>query len=55
MVGRLGVGLDNIDIAAARAHSITVTAARNANAIAVAEYVLAAILHMEQADFASSH
>jgi D-3-phosphoglycerate dehydrogenase len=45
VVGRLGVGLDNIDIAAARARGITVTAARNANAIAVAECVLAAMLH----------
>jgi D-3-phosphoglycerate dehydrogenase len=46
VVGRLGVGLDNIDLEAARARSITVTAARNANAIAVAEYVLAAMLHI---------
>src|SRR5438874_13706432 len=45
VVGRLGVGLDNIDLEAARARSITVTTARNANAIAVAEYVLAATLH----------
>lgn len=46
VIGRLGVGLDNIDLAAARTRSITVTAARNANAIAVAEYVLAAMLHI---------
>ncbi len=46
VVGRLGVGLDNIDLTAARARSITVTSARNANAIAVAEYVLAAMLHI---------
>ncbi len=45
VVGRLGVGLDNIDLAATRARGIIVTAGRNANAIAVAEYVLAAILH----------
>jgi D-3-phosphoglycerate dehydrogenase len=45
VVGRLGVGLDNIDMGAARARGVTVTAARNANAIAVAEYVLAAMLH----------
>lgn len=37
MVGRLGVGLDNIDLEAARTRGITVTAARNANAIAVVE------------------
>lgn len=46
VVGRLGVGLDNIDLAAARTRGVTVTAARNANAIAVAEYVLAAMLHV---------
>lgn len=46
VVGRLGVGLDNIDLAAARERSVAVTSARNANAIAVAEYVLAAMLHI---------
>lgn len=46
VIGRLGVGLDNIDLAAARARNIVVTAGRNANAIAVAEYVLAAMLHI---------
>ncbi len=46
VIGRLGVGLDNIDLEAARARGITVTSARNANAIAVAEYVLAAMLHI---------
>ncbi len=45
VVGRLGVGLDNIDLATARARNVTVTAARNANAIAVAEYVMGALLH----------
>ena len=45
VIGRLGVGLDNIDLAEARKRGITVTAARNANAIAVAEYVMAAVLH----------
>lgn len=46
VVGRLGVGLDNIDLEGARTRGITVTAARNANAIAVAEYVMAAMLHI---------
>src|SRR5579875_928741 len=45
VIGRLGVGLDNIDLAAARQRGIVVTAGRNANAIAVAEYVVAALLH----------
>ncbi len=44
VVGRLGVGLDNIDLAAARARGIPVIAAKNANAAAVVEYVFAAML-----------
>ncbi|MGI9049531.1 MAG: hydroxyacid dehydrogenase [Rubrobacteraceae bacterium] len=43
-VGRLGVGLDNIDLDIARARGIPVVFARNANAVAVAEYVMAAML-----------
>ncbi len=39
-VGRLGVGLDNIDLAACQAHDIAVLPAIGANAISVAEYVL---------------
>ena len=45
VIGRLGVGLDNIDIPEARKRGIVITAGRNANAIAVAEYVMAAMLH----------
>lgn len=44
VVGRLGVGLDNIDIAACKQSGVTVVFARNANAISVAEYVFAAML-----------
>ena len=44
-IGRLGVGLDNIDLAAARDRRISVIYARNANAVSVAEYVITAILH----------
>ena len=43
VVGRLGVGLDNIDLAATREAGIKVVFARNANAISVAEYVFAAM------------
>ena len=43
-VGRLGVGLDNIDLDSARARNVPVVFARNANAVAVAEYVVAAML-----------
>jgi (S)-sulfolactate dehydrogenase len=40
VVGRLGVGLDNIDVAACRARGIEVIPATGANALAVAEYVV---------------
>ncbi|MGP4041117.1 hydroxyacid dehydrogenase [Gracilibacillus sp. D59] len=44
VIGRLGVGLDNIDIQACKEKGITVVYAQNANAISVAEYVMSAIL-----------
>jgi (S)-sulfolactate dehydrogenase len=44
VVGRLGVGLDNIDVGACKARGIAVLAARGANDIAVAEYVITAAL-----------
>lgn len=44
VVGRLGVGLDNIDLAAARERGLPVVFARAANAVSVAEYVCAAML-----------
>jgi (S)-sulfolactate dehydrogenase len=40
-VGRLGVGLDNIDVPACSARGIEVIPATGANALAVAEYVIA--------------
>ncbi len=40
VVGRLGVGLDNIDTAACSARGIEVIAATGANAVSVAEYVV---------------
>lgn len=40
VVGRLGVGLDNIDVAACRARGVEVIPATGANALAVAEYVI---------------
>ena len=40
-VGRLGVGLDNIDLAACEARGIAVFPATGANNVAVAEYVIA--------------
>jgi (S)-sulfolactate dehydrogenase len=43
-VGRLGVGLDNIDVAACEARGIAVHPATGANDLSVAEYVLTAVL-----------
>lgn len=43
-VGRLGVGLDNIDVPACQARDIAVLPATGANARAVAEYVIATAL-----------
>jgi len=40
VVGRLGVGLDNIDVPACEARGIEVIPATGANALAVAEYVI---------------
>ncbi len=44
VIGRLGVGLDNIDLIGASERNIPVVSARNANATSVAEYVIAAML-----------
>ena len=41
VVGRLGVGLDNIDVAACEARGIEVCSARGANATSVSEYGIA--------------
>lgn len=44
VVGRLGVGLDNIDLQACAARNITVCPAIGANAVSVAEYVIGSAL-----------
>ena len=44
VIGRLGVGLERIDLAACAARGIEVCPARGANAVAVAEYVIASML-----------
>lgn len=44
VIGRLGVGLDNIDLEAAKARNMPVISAKNANATSVAEYVMAAMM-----------
>ncbi len=43
-VGRLGVGLDNIDVTACEGRSVAVLPATGANAVSVAEYVVTALL-----------
>ena len=53
-VGRLGVGLDNIDLAECRARGIAVYPATGANARAVAEYVVAFSLVTLRGAYASS-
>jgi (S)-sulfolactate dehydrogenase len=44
VVGRLGVGLDNIDLDACEARGIPVCPATGANSVSVAEYVIATLL-----------
>ncbi|MBL0385177.1 hydroxyacid dehydrogenase [Tumebacillus sp. ITR2] len=49
VVGRLGVGIENLDLAALREREVAVVIARGGNANAVAEFVIAAMF--EQARF----
>ncbi|MBE9552480.1 MAG: hydroxyacid dehydrogenase [Proteobacteria bacterium] len=44
VIGRLGVGLERIDLAACAARGVEVCPARGANAVSVAEYVIATML-----------
>jgi len=55
VVGRLGVGLDNIDVAACEARGIAVYPASGANDLSVAEYVItAALMLLRHAWFATA-
>ncbi len=47
-VGRLGVGLDNIDLDACNAHGVAVYPATGGNTISVAEYVITAVLMLRR-------
>lgn len=51
IVGRLGVGLDNIDMAACSANGVKVIPAVGANAVSVAEYVMGAMLVLARGVF----
>jgi (S)-sulfolactate dehydrogenase len=54
VVGRLGVGLDNIDLAACEARGVAVRPANGANDLSVAEYVItAALMLLRRAWFAT--
>lgn len=54
VIGRLGVGLDNIDLAACEARGVAVCPATGANAVAVAEYVIATMLLLLRGAYAAS-
>jgi (S)-sulfolactate dehydrogenase len=54
VVGRLGVGLDNIDMDACAARGVVVRPATGANAIAVAEWVLGAMLVLRRGVFGAT-
>lgn len=54
IVGRLGVGLDNIDMAAAAARGLAVVPAAGANDDSVAEYVIAMVLHLLRGAYTAS-
>lgn len=53
-VGRLGVGLDNIDLDACTARGIEVLPATGANTLSVAEYVLSTALQLARPSYTSN-
>ncbi len=53
-VGRLGVGLDNIDMAACAERGVAVFPATGANTMSVAEYVITAALALRRTAFAAN-
>lgn len=54
IVGRLGVGLDNIDVSGCEAKNIEVIPATGANALSVAEYVIASTMLLLRGAFTST-
>jgi (S)-sulfolactate dehydrogenase len=54
VVGRLGVGLDNIDVAGCEARRMRVIPATGANALSVAEYVIAAAMLLLRGAYGST-
>lgn len=55
VIGRLGVGLDNIDVSACEARGMQVIPATGANALAVAEYVIGTAMVLLRGAYLSSH
>ncbi|HYD31858.1 MAG TPA: hydroxyacid dehydrogenase [Azospirillaceae bacterium] len=53
-IGRLGVGLDNIDVVACRKRGIQVLPATGANDVSVAEYVITGVLMLLRGAFGAS-
>lgn len=54
VVGRLGVGLDNIDVEACKARGVAVYPATGANDLAVAEYVIASAMALVRGAYFAS-
>jgi (S)-sulfolactate dehydrogenase len=54
VVGRLGVGLDNIDVAGCEARGMRVIPASGANALSVAEYVIASAMMLLRGAYTST-
>ena len=54
VVGRLGVGLDNIELPACKARNVEVIPATGANALAVAEYVIATAMILLRVAYVST-
>jgi (S)-sulfolactate dehydrogenase len=55
VVGRLGVGLDNLDMDLCKARGVTVYPAAGANALSVAEYVVGTAMMLLRGAYQSTH
>ena len=55
VIGRLGVGLDNIDVTSCEARGMKVIPATGANALAVAEYVIGTAMLLRRASYQSTY
>ncbi len=53
VLGRLGVGLDNVDVEACKAHGVVVCPATGSNNVSVAEYAICAMMMLLKGSFYS--